>query len=178
MTSASREPLLRADRRAQGDAADDHIHEHINWLAPRGEASYLHTTRTRTQQFLTSKLGHYAVLSLVSLDVSCIFADFIIALYVCDQKRPDEGWAEAQRALGIVSLVFSCLFMAELLAAIWAFGLPSVLPVRASPYAVTVLLTRVLDTSKPGSIASTPSSSWPASSWTSVSVACWPKSAR
>ena len=126
MTSDSRTPLLRADRRAQNDAADDHIHEHINWLAPHGEHSSLHTTRTRTQQFLTSKVGHYAVLLLVSADVSCIFADFVIALFVCDQKNPDRGWGEAQEALGIVSLVFSCLFMTELLAAIWAFGLPLV----------------------------------------------------
>lgn len=124
MSSNSREPLLRADRRAQGDATDDHINEHINWLAPSGEQSYLHTTRTRTQQFLTSKVGHYSVLSLVSLDVACIFAAFIIALFVCDQKHPDKGWGEAQQALGIVSLAFSCLFMIELLAAIWAFGLP------------------------------------------------------
>jgi hypothetical protein len=122
--SNSREPLLRADRRAQADAADDHIHEHINWLAPNGEHSSLHTTRTRTQQFLTSKVGHYAVLLLVSLDVSCIFAAFVISLFVCDQKHPDKGWGEAQEALGIVSLVFSCLFMTELLAAVWAFGLP------------------------------------------------------
>jgi len=126
MNSSSTEPLLQAHRQARDGAADDHIHEHINWLAPNGENSYLHTTRTKTQQFLTSKAGHYWVLLLVSLDVSCIFADFVISLFVCDQKRPDKGWGEAQEALGIVSLVFSSLFMTELLAAIWAFGLPLV----------------------------------------------------
>lgn len=35
---------------------------------------------------------------------------------------PARGSAKAQAALGIVSLVFSCLFMLELVASIWAFG--------------------------------------------------------
>ena len=124
MSSNSTEPLLREHRRARADATDDHINHHINWLAPNREDSYLHTTRTRTQRFLTSKAGHYSVLLLVSLDVSCIFADFIINLFVCEQKHPAKEWDEARDALGIVSLVFSCLFMTELLASIWAFGLP------------------------------------------------------
>lgn len=123
------QPLLRDDRQAQRDAEHDHIQEHIVWLSPAGEDSVLHTTRTDTQRFLTSKFGHYAVLLLVSLDVSCIFADFLISLYTCEQscgKNNDvvKQWREAQNALGVVSLVFSCLFMAELLASIWAFGLP------------------------------------------------------
>ena len=129
MPSNEAQPLLYDDRQAQRDAENDHVHEHIVWLSPAGEDSYLHTTRTQTQRFLTSKFGHYAVLLLVSLDVSCIFADFLISLYTCEQsctkgKHVDKEWGEAQSALGIVSLVFSCLFMTELLASIWAFGLP------------------------------------------------------
>ena len=129
MPSNEAQPLLYDDRQAQHDSENDHVHEHIVWLSPAGEDSYLHTTRTQTQRFLTSKFGHYAVLLLVSLDVSCIFADFLISLYTCEQsctkgKHVDKEWGEAQSALGIVSLVFSCLFMAELLASIWAFGLP------------------------------------------------------
>lgn len=129
MPADESQPLLRDDRQAQRDAENDHIHEHIVWLSPAGEDSVLHATRTQTQRFLTSKFGHYAVLLLVSLDVSCIFADFLISLYTCDQSCGkgnvvDKDWREAQNALGIVSLVFSCLFMAELLASIWAFGLP------------------------------------------------------
>lgn len=129
MPADESQPLLREDRQAQRDAEDDHIHEHIVWLSPAGEDSILHNTRTKTQRFLTSKFGHYAVLLLVSLDVSCIFADFLIGLYTCEQsckkgQGVDREWREARNALGVVSLIFSCLFMAELLASIWSFGLP------------------------------------------------------
>ena len=88
---------------------------------------YDHWTRRDTRRFLSSKYGHYAVLLLVSLDVSCIFADFLIGLYVCDHKyKKGESvsgdFQEAQDILGICSLVFSCLFMVELLASVGAFG--------------------------------------------------------
>lgn len=42
---------------------------------------------------------------------------------MCESHKANTGWNDALEALGIVSLVFSCLFMAELLASIWAFGL-------------------------------------------------------
>jgi voltage-gated hydrogen channel 1 len=48
--------------------------------------------------------------------------DFIVTIFTCQSKNPTEGSDEALEALGIVSLVFSCLFMVELLASIWAFG--------------------------------------------------------
>jgi len=128
MPTDDSQPLLQADRRAQRDAENDHIYHHINWLSSGG-GEYVHSTRKNVQTFLTSKYGHYSVLLLVSLDVSCIFADFLISLYICEhscgkRKEAGSGWPQAQDALGIVSLVFSCLFMAELLASIWAFGLP------------------------------------------------------
>lgn len=96
--------------------------------------STLQSTRHDLQRFLTSKLGHYAVLLLVSLDVSCIFADFLLSLYLCEHAcnhESFESWTDdqslhkiekAQAVLGTVSLIFSCLFLAELLASIWAFG--------------------------------------------------------
>ena len=123
--------LLQDDRQAQRNAQNDHIHEHIVWLSPSGERSYFHETRTIAQRFLGSKTGHYVVLLLVSLDVSCIFADFLISLYRCEHSsgggrhgRLIKDLGEAQDILGIVSLIFSCLFMAELIASVWAFGLP------------------------------------------------------
>ncbi|KAK8180465.1 hypothetical protein HDK77DRAFT_486861 [Phyllosticta capitalensis] len=79
-------------------------------------------SRQTTQRFLSSKTGHYAVLLLVGLDVSCIFADFVIRLFLCEKRLP-YAWNDALEALGIVSLVFSCLFMVELAASLWAFGL-------------------------------------------------------
>jgi hypothetical protein len=90
--------------------------------------SYNNKAQKQTKRFLSSKYGHYAVLLLVSLDVSCIFADFLISLFICDHtcakgEPVSKKLPKAQDALGIVSLVFSCLFMVELLASIWAFGL-------------------------------------------------------
>jgi len=91
------------------------------WTNPfRGRR--IETCRAQLQRFLTSKAGHYSILLLVSLDVSCIFADFIINLFTCEARSPHSAWGTALEALGIVSLVFSCLFMVELLASIWAFG--------------------------------------------------------
>ena len=92
------------------------------------DVSYDNSTRKQTQRFLSSIYGHYAVLLLVSMDVGCIFADFLINLYICDHscgkgESVGDGLPKAQEVLGIISLVFSCLFMVELLASIWAFGL-------------------------------------------------------
>jgi len=74
------------------------------------------------------------VLLLVSVDVACIFADFLMELHTCElrqkQQHIDPRWATAQEALGLVSLVFSCLFMLELIAATLSFGLKSVVPTR------------------------------------------------
>ena len=81
------------------------------------------SARNKTKRFLTSKLGHYYVLVLVSLDISGIFADLILQLMTCEGRVPIKQGSEAQSALGIVSLVFSCLFMVELVASLWAFGL-------------------------------------------------------
>ena len=99
----------------------------LAWLRLPGEVPNLQTSRQRTQHLLNSKYGHYFVLFLVSVDVACIFADFLISLYLCEHeccqfKEEYRGFHEAQNALGIVSLVFSCLFMLELIASIWAFG--------------------------------------------------------
>ena len=129
MSRTEHQPLLADDRQAQRASENDHIHHHIIWLAPGGEDSYLHQTRTQTQRFLSCKTGHYSVLLLVSLDVSCIFADFLISLYTCEHSCGktnglNKELGAAQDALGIVSLIFSCLFMAELVACTWAFGLP------------------------------------------------------
>ncbi|MCJ1475317.1 hypothetical protein MMC13_003979 [Lambiella insularis] len=130
MALLENEPLLREDRQARRDAEHDHIHEHIVWLAPGGEDSKLHAARAKTQRALTSKTGHYSILLLVSLDVSIIFANFLISLYTCEHSCGLEDncaskqFDETQEVLGIVSLVFSCLFMTELLVSVWAFGLP------------------------------------------------------
>lgn len=124
-------PLLRADRARLTSASSDWINQHI--LNTHGENSYSYRTRHFLQWFLTSKYGHYAVILLVSLDVAGIFADFLITLHICEatcgaknggEQRPDvRTWQKIDEGLDIVSLVFSSLFVAELIASIFAFGL-------------------------------------------------------
>jgi len=73
-------------------------------------------------EFLSSKAQHYTVLGLVSFDLLGIFADIIINLYQCDEKDTDPSWDDVRNALGIAGLVFSCVFLLELVLSVWAFG--------------------------------------------------------
>lgn len=82
----------------------------------------LRTARGYTRRYLNSKIGHYSILLLVSLDCLCIFSEFIVQSLRCEQRIPESSAKTTQEALGIIGLVFSCLFMLELTASIWAFG--------------------------------------------------------
>jgi hypothetical protein len=119
-------PLLRSDlQQIRSIPSNDFIACHIRKI--HSDDSWVWRLRHRLQEFLTSKWGHYFVLILVSLDIACIFADFLISLHICEHtgeksfKRGD--WIMLNDVLGFVSLTFSCLFMAELLASVFAFGL-------------------------------------------------------
>lgn len=77
----------------------------------------------QTRSFLSSRTKHFVILGLVALDVGAILADIFIALVSCDLGQKEEEWVEQSRdALHIVGLVFSCLFVLELLVSVWAFG--------------------------------------------------------
>jgi len=56
------------------------------------------------------------------LDVLGIIADFILNLFKCESEKEGPEWDAALSTLGIISLAFSCLFMLELIASVWAFG--------------------------------------------------------
>ncbi|OJJ51108.1 hypothetical protein ASPZODRAFT_55138 [Penicilliopsis zonata CBS 506.65] len=92
----------------------------------RGAQSRVAGWRSAMRDLLSSRWGHYFVLLLVSVDVACIFADFLIELHVCGLKeghsKVSPGWGEAQDVLDIISLVFSSLFMLELIVAALSFG--------------------------------------------------------
>lgn len=62
------------------------------------------------------------VLALVSLDLLGIFGDIFINLYTCEEGEPSPTWDQVREGLGIAGLVFSCLFMVELILSLWAFG--------------------------------------------------------
>ncbi|KAE9969444.1 hypothetical protein BLS_005355 [Venturia inaequalis] len=113
------DPLLPGRKRSR--MSGDYVH-FGHWNDPHSTRHTVYTTRDKVKHVLSSKAGHYSVLALVSLDVAGIIAAFIIALFQCEKRWGNKGWQEALSALEIASLVFSSLFMLELILAIWAFG--------------------------------------------------------
>jgi hypothetical protein len=79
--------------------------------------------KQKIQAFLSSRAQHYTVLGLVSFDLLGIFADIIINLYQCDEKDTDPIWDDVRFGLGIAGLVFSCLFMLELILSVCSAAL-------------------------------------------------------
>jgi hypothetical protein len=119
-------PLLPSDRRHLLTlvSGQDLIACHIRKI--HGDESNVWRLRHRLQRFLSSKWGHYFVILLVAADITCIFTDFLVSLHMCEHGG-DKGfnlraWQQVNKVLGSLSLVFSCLFMAELLGSIFAFG--------------------------------------------------------
>lgn len=66
-----------------------------------GSSTYVRS-RHQTKRFLTSKVGHYAVLALVSLDISTIFADLLLTSLACEGRIPLHGAEKASDVLSIV----------------------------------------------------------------------------
>ena len=66
-----RRPLLPSDRIT---------HTHHGLLSTVGTSA-----RGQTKRYLTSKIGHYSVLALVTVDITAIFCDLILQLLVCEQ---------------------------------------------------------------------------------------------
>jgi voltage-gated hydrogen channel 1 len=115
-------PLLPSIR--QHLATSSERVQHV--LGAHEEDSRLSRLRHSLRYFLSSKYGHYFVIILVSLDITCIFADFLISLHVCEHENGkgfnSKSWLAAEDVLGALSLAFSSLFMVELLASLFAFG--------------------------------------------------------
>lgn len=113
------QPLLRSDRERLDRASKDSLSRKLT-----DKSSTAYRARHFLQRFLASKYGHYFVMILVTLDVAGIFADLLITLHLCEHRHDDTStWKHIQEGLGILSLVCSCLFVAELLCSIFAFGL-------------------------------------------------------
>ena len=56
------------------------------------------------------------------LESNLNFIDFLIDLFACEKRIAGPILEGILEALDWVSLIFSCLFMLELLASAWAFG--------------------------------------------------------
>ncbi|EXJ71450.1 uncharacterized protein A1O5_05258 [Cladophialophora psammophila CBS 110553] len=119
-------PLLPSDRQfiSALHQSQDFIACHI--VKIHGEDSAVWKLRRSLQHWFSSKWGHYFVILLVAADICCIFADFLISLHICEHAGEKEfhlrAWEQANEVLGYASLVFSCLFVAELLGSVFAFG--------------------------------------------------------
>ena len=88
-----------------------------------GEVSSYDRRRKQCRDLLVSKQKHYLVLALVALDVSCLLADIFITLIDSDSRIKNDAWVPAvHEALEEAGLVFSCLFLVEMIASLWAFG--------------------------------------------------------
>jgi len=119
------EGALATAQHAQSPSADSSLESAA--LKPTHSNGDPSRARTMLRHLLTSRFGHYAVLALVALDVACIFADFLITIFQCENRcadgvGEDPSLTAVQTGLGVVSLLFSCLFMFELGASIYAFG--------------------------------------------------------
>jgi voltage-gated hydrogen channel 1 len=124
------QPLLASDRARllPHENNSDIIDCHIRKL--HGDETPVLHLRQRLQAFFASKWGHYFVIILVALDIAGIFADFLIQLHVKEhtcKDVPEEGfdvrsWKRALEVLSIFSLIFSSLFMLELVGSFFAFG--------------------------------------------------------
>lgn len=91
-------------------------------------ASRYRRSQQHCQTLLISKQKHYFILGLVALDVGCLLTDILITLIDCDKRIENDAWVPGVRqALEHAGLVFSCLFLAELLLCLWSFGLELVL---------------------------------------------------
>ena len=82
--------------------------------------------RSRGRNYLSSKQKHYAIMALVSLDVMALLTDILITLVMCElgkRGQEEDGWVETMHeAIKSTGLVFSALFLVELILSIWAFG--------------------------------------------------------
>ncbi|KAL1304579.1 hypothetical protein AAFC00_003551 [Neodothiora populina] len=78
--------------------------------------------RKKTKSFLDSKWGHYSILLLVSLDVTSIFAEFIVQIFTCEGRIERAEGETTLEALSVVGLVFSCVFVLELGLSLWTLG--------------------------------------------------------
>ncbi|KAG6039837.1 hypothetical protein E4U41_002040 [Claviceps citrina] len=73
---------------------------------------------------LSSRRKHFLVMSLVALDVMALLANIFIKLIACEMHENDEEWVKAlTNGLERLGLLFSSLFMVELAACLFSFGI-------------------------------------------------------
>lgn len=73
---------------------------------------------------LTSRTKHFIIMTTVALDVAILLANIFIQLIACQMHQDDELWVKKLvSGIEAVGLLFSCIFMVELIASLFSFGL-------------------------------------------------------
>ncbi|UKZ77842.1 hypothetical protein TrVFT333_005568 [Trichoderma virens FT-333] len=121
MADRSSAPLLQP---YHGDDSDDSA----AWNTPSRQSPSVSRRwqrwRRSSQRLLESRTKHFVVMSIVALDVAALLANVFIQLIACEMHQNDEPWVEQlTESLEIAGLVFSSLFLLELVACLFAFGL-------------------------------------------------------
>ncbi|KJK77061.1 hypothetical protein H634G_07637 [Metarhizium anisopliae BRIP 53293] len=85
---------------------------------------HVHHLRRKGRVLLASRKKHFLVMFLVMLDVMALLANVFIQLIACEMHQSDEEWVvQIRETLETAALVFSSLFMVELAACLFSFGL-------------------------------------------------------
>ncbi|KAL2213953.1 hydrogen voltage-gated channel 1 [Sarocladium strictum] len=80
--------------------------------------------RAKGQQILSSRKKHFIVMSLVALDVVALLANVFIQLIACEMHQDDEHWVQVVvSCLEAIGLTISSLFMVELVACMYSYGM-------------------------------------------------------
>ncbi|GAO15329.1 uncharacterized protein UV8b_04848 [Ustilaginoidea virens] len=73
---------------------------------------------------LSSQKKHSLIMLIVALDVVALLANVFVQLVACEMHRSDEQWVKhLTGGLEVLGLVFSSLFMVELAACLFSYGL-------------------------------------------------------
>ncbi|KAF4508270.1 hypothetical protein G6O67_004675 [Ophiocordyceps sinensis] len=103
----------------------DPTHDESPAAAARRHVAHLRKTGRR---LLNSRKKHYLVMAVVTLDAAALLANVFIRLIACEMRQRHEPWVQAvTSALETAALTISCLFMLELAACLFAYGLRSYL---------------------------------------------------
>ncbi|KAL6859636.1 hypothetical protein J3F83DRAFT_748450 [Trichoderma novae-zelandiae] len=123
MANRSSAPLLQPYHDDDSDS-DDSQASQLSPSSPASPSRYWRQCRKSSRRFLESRSKHFVVMGVVALDVAALLANVFIQLIACEMHENDEPWVEQlTEGLEIAGLVFSSLFLLELFACLFAFGL-------------------------------------------------------
>ncbi|KHN96369.1 hydrogen voltage-gated channel 1 [Metarhizium album ARSEF 1941] len=99
-------------------------HHRLSPSVTRRALRHVHHLRRKGRVLLASRSKHFVVMFIVMLDVMALLANVFIQLIACEMHQSDEEWVvRIREALETAGLVSSCLFMVELAACLFSFGL-------------------------------------------------------